>query len=118
MIEITMNTARFKLTVKGHAEPGESDQYKEICAAASALAQALAYSISKFPGDAMKSFEYRPEPGDLLIRAYPEDWAELGTKNRFKAYAEGLELLALSHPQSITMILDGEKIIPEKEART
>ena len=115
MIEITMNTARYKLTVKGHAMPEEGAQYKEICAAASALAQALAYSISKLPGDAMKSFEYRPDPGDLLIRAYPEDWAELVTKNRFKTYADGLELLAMSHPQSITMVLDGEKIT-EKEA--
>ena len=115
MIEITMNTARFKLTVKGHAQPEESPDYKEICAAASALAQALAYSISKFPGDAMKAFEYRPEPGDMLIRAYPEEWAELGTRNRMKAYADGLELLARSHPQSVSMIRDGEKIIPEEE---
>lgn len=115
MIEITMNTARYKLTVKGHAMPEEGEQYKEICAAASALAQALAYSITKLPRDAMKSFEYRPDPGDLLIRAYPEEWAELVTKNRFKTYADGLELLAMSHPQSITMVLDGEKIT-EKEA--
>lgn len=115
MIEITMNTARYKLTVKGHAQPEEGEQYKEICAAASALAQALAYSITKLPRDAMKSFEYRPDPGNLLIRAYPEEWAELVTKNRFKTYADGLELLAMSHPQSISMILDGEKIEPKKE---
>ena len=117
MIEINVNTARFKLTVKGHATQEESSQYREICAAASALAQALMYSISKIPGDAMKSVEYRPDVGDLLIRVYPEEWAELGAKNRFKTYADGMELLARSHPYSVTMIRDGERILPEKEVQ-
>ncbi len=117
MIEININTARFKLTVKGHAVPEESEQYREICSAVSALAQALMYSISKLPRDAMKSLEYRPEPGDLLIRAFPEEWAELSTRNKFKTYADGMELLALSHQQSVTMIRDGEKILPQKEGQ-
>ena len=115
MIEITVNTTRYRVTVKGHAQPEESDKYKEICAAASALAQALMYSLTKLPRDAMKSVEYRQDPGDLLIRVFPEEWAELSVKNRLKAYADGMELLAISHPCSITMIRDGELIKEGKE---
>lgn len=117
MITITMNTERLKITVTGHATAEESEQYKEICSAAAALAQALMYSISKFPSDALKAADYRNDPGDLLIRIFPEDWARLGVRNRFKAYGDGLELLAKSHPQSVTMIRDGERILPEKEGQ-
>ena len=117
MIEISMNTARFKLTVKGHAMPEETERYKEICAAASALAQALAWSISKgnTEHESLKSFEYRDDPGDLLIRAWPEEWAEIAIRNKFKNYGDGLELLAKSHPQSVSMIWDGERVLPGKE---
>ena len=115
MIEITVNTNRFRVTVTGHAQPEEGEQYREICAACSALTQSLAYTISKLPKEALKSFEYRPDPGDLLIRAYPEEWAELVVKNRFKTMADGLELLAKSHSNSVKMIRDGERIIPDKE---
>lgn len=115
MITITMNTERLKVTITGHATAEEGNQYKEICSAASALAQSLMYSISKFPADALKSAEYRPDPGNLMIRIFPEEWAALGVRNRFKAYGDGLELLAKSHPQSVTMIRDGERILPERE---
>ena len=47
MITITMNSKRLKLTVTGHAMPEESPQYKEICAAVSAMAQSMMYAISK-----------------------------------------------------------------------
>ena len=117
MIEINLNTARYKLTVTGHATPEESAEYKEICAAASAIAQSLAYSVTKYhEGESpLKSFEYRPDPGDLMIRAWPEEWAELAIGRRFRIYGEGMELLARSHPQSVTMIWDGERILPETE---
>ena len=115
MIEINLNTARFKLTVKGHAKEEESEKYTEICAAVSALSQSLMYSLTKLPRDAMKSVDYRPEPGNLLIKAYPEQWAEGFVKNRFKADGDGLELLATSHGNSVTFIRDGKRILPEKE---
>lgn len=117
MIEINMNTARFKLTVKGHATAEESEQYKEICASASALAQSLLYSISKFNTDekqALKSLEYRRDFGDMMVRAWPEEWAEHSIRKRFQIYGDGLELLAKSHPVSVHMIWDGEEIIPEE----
>lgn len=117
MITIRMNSKRLKLTVEGHALPEESSEYKQICSAASALAQSLAYCVSIYNGGkgTLKSFEYKDEPGDLLIRAWPEPWAELGIRQRFENYADGLELLAKSHPQSVTFIRDGEQILPEEE---
>jgi len=117
MIEINLNTARWKLTVKGHAMPEESDQYKEICAAASAIVQSLVYSITKFnhEGDALESMKYVNDPGDLLFKCFPEQWAETSIRRRFNEYGDGLELLAMSHPYSVQMIWDGEKIIPNEE---
>lgn len=117
MIEIRMETKRLKLSIKGHATPEESEQYKEICAAASALAQSLMYSISKYDDvqKAVKSIQYRPDPGDLFLLVIPESWADMVMKHRFKVYGDGLELLAKSHPYSVTMIRDGEKILPDEE---
>lgn len=118
MIKITMNTTKLKLTVEGHAMPAESDQYKEICSAASALAQSLAYTVSRYnKGEgAVKSFEYRPEAGNLLIRVFPEHWAERELRHRFEIYGDGLQLLAESHPQCVQFIRDGERIIPKEES--
>ena len=113
MIEIRMDTKRLKLSVKGHATPEESEKYKEICAAASALAQALAYSVSK--SDAKEEMQYRPDPGDLFLLVIPEKKMDALMKIRFALYADGLELLAKSHPFSVTMIRDGQRILPYKE---
>ena len=117
MINITMNSKRLKLTVTGHALPEESPMCKEICAAASALAQSMMYSISRYnDGEGtMKSTEYRDQPGDLMIRIWPETWAEREIRHIFNIYADGLELLAESHPQSVTYIKDGERIIAKEE---
>lgn len=117
MIEIEMNTARLKLTVKGHAMPDESPQYKEICAACSALVQALAYTITKFnnEGDALEIFKFQDEPGDVILKVKPTEWAERSIRKRFDVYGDGLELLAMSHPCSVKMIWDGELIIPSEE---
>ena len=119
MITITMNSKRLKLTVEGHAQPEESTEYREICAAVSALSQALIYTINQYnDGEGtMKSFEYRPEPGDLMIRVWPESWAEREIRHRFDIYADGLQLLAESHPQSITFIRDGERIEAKGDSR-
>ena len=113
MITINMNTARWKLTVDGHATPEESDEYREICAAASALAQSLAYACSKYnDGEGtMKSIEYRPVSGNLLFRVYPETWAETAFRHIFRIYGWGFRLLAESHPESVTFIQDGERAI-------
>ena len=117
MIKITMNTTRFMLTVEGHAEPKETEQYKEVCAATSAIVQSLVYSISKFNGDddALSSMKYRNDPGNVLLKVYPEEWARLSIAKRFNYYGDGLELLAKSHPYSVEFIWDGERINPDKE---
>ena len=119
MITITMNTTKLKLTVEGHATPEESEQYKEICAAASALTQSLAYTVSRYNGGdgTMKSFEYRPDPGNLLLRVYAETWAEREFRHRFEIYGDGLQMLAEGHPQSVRFIRDGERIIPKEESK-
>jgi uncharacterized protein YsxB (DUF464 family) len=117
VIEINLNTARFKMTVKGHANPDESSEYQAICNSVSALAQGMVYSVSKYHKDEepLRTFEYRNDPGDLLLRAWPEEWAEIGIRRRFRIYGDGLELLAKSHPECVTMIWDGERILPESE---
>ena len=117
MISIRMDTKRTKLTIKGHALPEESKEYKEICAASSAFAQGLMYSISLYADakQAIKSIQYRDDPGDLLLLVIPEEWAALVIRQRFKIYGDGLQLLAESHPQCVEMIRDGKKIIPEED---
>lgn len=119
MIEINMNTARQKLTVKGHATPEESEQFSEICSASGALAQAMVYAATRaVEGAAVKELDYKPERGDLMVKIYPEAGYEKTVQEIFRLYGYGMELLAKSHPCSVTMIFDGEKIIPDKEGRT
>ena len=117
MIEIRMNTRRLKLTIKGHAMPEEGKEYSAACTAASAIAQGLAWTLAKYNGGkgAMKAFDYKNDPGDLLIKVFPETWAERELTHRFEIYGDGLELLAKSHPQYVRMIWDEELILPEKE---
>lgn len=119
MIKIEMNSARLKLTVKGHAQPEEGKQFSEACSAASALAQSLMYTVSRYnDGEgATKAITYKNAPGDLLIKVFPEPWAERELQHRFKIYGDGLQLLAESHPEYIEMIRDGERILPPKEEK-
>ena len=119
MIEINMNTSRLKLTVKGHAQPEENDDYKLICSAVSALAQGIVYSISKMDHaeGATRSIQYRDTPGDYFLLVIPEQWAENMIKHRFRNYGDGLEMMAKAHPECIDMIWDGEKILPDKEEK-
>ena len=122
MITITMNTARLKLTIEGHALPEEDKNeldFIRICSAASALAQSLAYAISQYNDGqgAMKAFDYRPKSGDLLIRVFPETWAEREFRHMFEIYGKGFQLMAESHPQSVTYIKDGERIIAKEEKK-
>ena len=113
MIHIEMNTARFKLTAEGHAKPEESEKYKEICAAVSAIVQGLVFSISKFKGekDALSYYKYRDEPGNMLLKVVPEEWAEISMKRRFNYFGDALEMMATAHPGSVEFIWDGEKIL-------
>ena len=120
MIRITMSTKRLKMTVEGHAMPEESGSWREICAAASALTQSMMYSAAKYTGDdpdaeEMKYAKYRGDPGNMLIKIYPEAEAEEGIRQIFKAYGDGMQLLAESHPQSVTFIRDGERIMAKEE---
>ena len=116
MIQIRMDTKRLKLSINGHAMAEEGPQHKEICAAASALAQGLVFSISK--SDAKKDIQYRPDPGDLFLLVIPEKGLDALIRIRFALYGDGMELLAKSHPQSVEMIRDGKKILPDKEDET
>ena len=120
MIEITMNTARLKLTIKGNALETEHNDHSAICTAVSAIAQGLPYSISKMDHaeGALRSMQYRNEPGDYFLLVIPEQWAENMIKHRFRDYGDGLEMLAKAHPECVSMIWDGEKILPDKEDET
>ena len=112
MIHINMSVERFTLVVKGHAEPNESEQYREICAGASMLAQGMMASITKFQKEhnGIRRILYRGDPGDMILTVEPEPWAEATIRKRMRAYADGMELLALAHPGSVHMIRDGEEI--------
>lgn len=116
MIQITLSTKDFVLLVKGHALPEESERHAEICAAASMLAQALAYSVSKFQDqqNGILQIDYRDQPGNMLLHVIPEKWADAATRKRFKAYGDGLELLATSNPECVTMEWDGRPVKPEE----
>ena len=114
MITIRMDEKKLKLTVEGHATAEESRDYQLICTAASALTQGLAYSVSRSSGD-MKSIEYRPEPGNLMLRVYPESKTESEIRQKFITYGDGMELLAKSHDCSVTMIRNGTRITAKEE---
>ena len=116
MIEITVSTKDFLVMVKGHAQPEESELYKETCSAASMLVQGLAHSLAKFESSqsAIMQFDYKGDPGDMVLHVIPEKWAEAATRKRMKAYADGMELLALSNPESVRMTMDGEPVNPEE----
>lgn len=112
MIEINMNTSRFKLEIKGHAQPEETEHYAAICASVSAMAQGLVYTVAKYESDheVITEQDYRDEPGDFYWRVKPEPWAEALVRKRMKAYGDGLEMMAACHPESVKMIYDGEEV--------
>ena len=116
MIEITLSTKDFTVIVKGHALPEETPLNKEICASASMLVQGLAHSLAKFEysQNGILQFDYRGDPGDLMLHVIPAKWAEAATRKRMRTYADGMELLARSNPESVRMIWDGEPVKPEE----
>lgn len=116
MIHINMSVERFTLVVKGHAEPEENEQYREICAGASMLAQGLMASIAKFQKeqDGLRRILYRGDPGDFVMTVEPEPWAEATIRKRMRAYADGLELIAQSNPECVEMLWDGIPVKPEE----
>ena len=118
MININLSVEKFTVTITGHAQPDECEQYREVCAAASMLVQGLAHSITKFQGaqNGIQEIDYRDQPGDLLLRIKPDPWAEATVRKRMRAYGDGMELLALSEPQSVTMTWDGIPVKPEEGA--
>lgn len=119
MINITLSVDKFTLKVTGHATPDEGETYREVCAAASMLVQGLAHSITKFQAaqNGIQEIDYRDQPGDLLLRIKPDPWAEATVRKRMRAYGDGLELLALSDPQSVSMTWDGTPVEPEEGAK-
>ena len=116
MIQINLSVENFTLKIDGHAQPEESERFREICAGASMLAQGLAHSIAKFQKqqDGIRHILYRGDPGDMVLAVEPEPWAEATVRKRMRAYADGMELLALSNPESVTMIWDGVPVKPEE----
>lgn len=119
MIHINLSVEKFTVTITGHAQPDECEQYREVCAAASMLVQGLAHSITKFQAaqNGIQEIDYRDQPGDLLLRIKPDPWAEATVRKRMRAYGDGMELLALSDPQSVSMIWDGIPVEPEEGAK-
>lgn len=117
MIEINLNTARFKLTVKGHAQPEEHSEYQAICSGVSAIVQGMVYCIGKYDEEwgALKALEYRPEPGDVMVRPWPLTFAESAMRHKMNNFGDALELMAMAHPEAIHMIRDGEEIQPEEK---
>ena len=118
MIDINLSIEHFTLEIRGHAQPEETEQYKEICSGCSMLAQGMAYSITKFQKkqNGIRAIEYRGNPGDMLLKVQPDPWAEATVRKRMRAYGDGLELMAKSHPESVRMAWDGIRVEPEKEA--
>ena len=116
MIIINMNTKRLKLTVEGHAKREESGGFREICNCAGALAQGLAYTVSKLTEQegVLQDYKYRDDPGNLMLKVFPEEDAAEDVRRIFDNYGDGFELLAKSHPYSVTFIRDGELIRAEK----
>lgn len=116
MIKINLSVENFTLTITGHAKPEECENYRQVCAGASMLTQGLAMSITKFQAsqNGIREIDYRDTPGDMLLRIKPDPWAEATVRKRMRAYGDGLELLALSEPQSVTMIWDGIPVKPEE----
>ena len=116
MISINLSVDKFHLIVKGHAQPEESEDYREVCAGASMLAQGLAHSIAKFQKeqDGIRHLLYRGDPGDMLLAVEPEAWAEATVRKRMRAYGDGMELLALSNPECVEMLWDGLPVKPEE----
>ena len=118
MIKINLSVEKFMRKIDGHAQPEESERFREICAAASMLAQGLASSICKFQKaqNGIREIDYRDTPGDMQLRFQPDPWAEATVRKRMRAYGDGLELLALAEPQSVQMTWDGIPVKPEEGA--
>ena len=116
MIEIKVNTKRNKIEIRGHAMPEESTEYGLICSAVSAVAQSCAYALSKRTGQGeIKAVDYKDRPGDYRLKVFPE--GEIGTavvQTIISVYSDGLELLAASHPEAVTMIRDNRRIEAEE----
>jgi len=116
MININLSVEKFTLKIDGHAMPEEGERFREICAAASMLAQGLANSICKFQKaqNGIREIVYRDTPGDMLLKITPDPWAEATVRKRMRAYGDGMELLALAEPQSVQMTWDGIPVEPEE----
>lgn len=117
MIHITVESMKGKITIQGHARAEENpEEYRAICTGISVLAECLMWHVGKFADKGIaKSIEYTPEEGDTRIRIWPEEWARKLIAGAIKGYADGMEYMALSHPECIEMIYDGRKVKQEEE---
>ncbi len=119
MIRIDLDETRLMLTVKGHAQAEESEEYRHICAGVSAIAQGMAYCLAKWQKekDSLLAMDYRPDKGDLLLQVQPEDWARPGARRRMAIFGDGLEMMAVCHPESIEMTRNGENVAMTAEVK-
>ncbi len=113
MIRINLDTKHFTLTIEGHARQEEGGEFNAVCTAVSAIAQGVAYCVTKenTEKDILEGMDYRPEPGDFLIRLLPTEWARVKVRKILNIYGDGLEMLAMSHPEFIRMERDGAIIL-------
>lgn len=113
MIEIRLDDRSFTLEIKGHAMAEEGPEHRFICSNVSVIAQGLAYCLTKYEKEheALYGMDYRPEEGDLLLKALPEDWAKAAVKKRFQIAGDMLEMLAICEGSYIHMTWNGQEII-------
>lgn len=112
MIEIRLDDRNFTLEAKGHALETEGPEWKYICSNVSTLTQGLAYSLTKYEKEheSIRGMDYRPEPGDLLLKVDPEEWARAAVRKRMQNFGDALEMLAQCESSYIHMVWNGEEI--------
>lgn len=118
MIRIDLDDKHFTLRVTGHATAEEGKDHQLICNAVSVIAQGLAYSVTRLEKEreAITGLDYRPESGNLLLKIYPEQWAEAAVRKRMQIFGDALEMLAICESSYITMVWNGEEIKGQEEA--
>ena len=115
MIIINLDDRLLKLTVTGHATPEEGPDWKLVCNSVSVLAQGLVYSIAKFEEnhDALLGFDYKIDPGDMIVNPSPEEWARATIRKRMQIYGDGLQLVAENFPEYCRMTWNDMEIKAE-----
>lgn len=107
MINITYDSTKLCLTVKGHAQSGEAG-HDIICAAVSALTYTLAENILNYE-NAVEGAEakIKLETGDAEICCICSKELESMAKLVFSVICAGFEKLAHTYPENISYEMVG-----------